>query len=101
MVLVCLRGDLTKEVTYYLCKAHCSPLRPLCRDLALATENIFSDLKTQITNPPLRERVRQAWIYDETWVAMDARETVHWEGPQRTVRKLRRWISAGLSVSKI
>ena len=90
MVLVCLRGDLTKEVTYYLCKAHCSPLRPLCRDLALATENIFSELKTQITNPPLCERVRQAWIYDETWEVMDAMLTACREGYHRNIQKLSR-----------
>ena len=38
--------------------------------------------------PPMREIVRQDWIYDETWAAMEARVTARQEGAQRTIRQL-------------
>ena len=59
MVLVCLRGASTKDLTGYLCKARCFPLLPLRRDLASNPDKLFSDLKTQIPTPPLSERVRR------------------------------------------
>ena len=72
MVLGCLWGEAVKELTDYLSKAHRSPLRIIRHDLPCASENIFSDLRTHIHKPPLCERVRRAWIYDETWAAMDS-----------------------------
>ena len=88
MVLGCLRGDPAKELTGYLRKVPCSPLSPLSRNLVLATEKLFSEIKTYITKPPLRDRVIQAWISDKTWSSIDARVTVRQEGAKQTVRKL-------------
>ena len=97
MFLGCLRWDPEKELIGCLRKACRFPLRPLCRDLAATSDKIFSDLNTQIPNPPLHERVRRAWISDKTWAAIDARVTARREGVQRNVRKLIRRIHAGLS----
>ena len=72
MVLGCLWGEAVKELTEYLSKAHRFPLRIIPHKLPCSSEKIFSDLKTRIPKPPLRERVRWAWIYDKTWAAMDA-----------------------------
>ena len=71
MVLGCLRRDPENELTDYLRKARRFPLRYLRRYLASASDNLFSKLKTQIPNPPLRERVRWAWVSDETRAAID------------------------------
>ena len=98
MVLGCLRGDPAKELTDYLSKARRFPLRPIHRDLASTSENLFSELNNQTPQAPLREQVRQDWIYDETWSAMDARVTALREGAQRTVRQLSQRICAGLSM---
>ena len=92
MVLSCLRADPAKELTVYLCKARRFPLRPLYSDLASDPDEIFSEIKTQIPKPHLRERVRQDWISDDTWESIDARVTARREGYQRTVRKLSRHI---------
>ena len=96
MVLGFLRGEPAKEHTDYLRKARHSPLRPIHRDLASTSDKLFSDLNNQISKTPLCEWVRRDWIYDETWVAMDARVTDTREGAQRTARKLSRRICAGL-----
>ena len=88
MILGCMRGDPEKELTDYPHKAIRSPLRPIHHYLASTPDKLFSDLKTQIPKPPLREIVRQDWIYDETWAAMEARVTARQEGAQRTIRKL-------------
>ena len=64
------------------------------------SDNIFSDLKTQIYKPPLLDCVRRTWIYDETWVAMYNRVNARREGAQRTIRKLIRRIRAGLSTDR-
>ena len=48
-------GELTKEITVYLPKAHRLTLRPLHCDLASDTYKIFSELNTQIPKPPMRE----------------------------------------------
>ena len=86
-----------KELTGYLRKGRRFPLRPLCCDLASTPDNIFPDIKTQIPNLPLRERVRGDWISDETWSAIDARVTALQEGAQKTFRKLVRRIRTVLS----
>ena len=52
MVLGCLGGEPAKELTDYLCKTRRSPLRPLCRDLAFASDKLFSEINSQIPNPP-------------------------------------------------
>ena len=62
MVLRCLRGEPVKYLTGYLRQVCLSPLHPLCCVLALAPDNIFSDLKLQILKPPLHERARRTWI---------------------------------------
>ena len=72
----------------YLRKAHHPPLGPIHRYLASASDKLFLELKTHTPKPPLRERVRRDWIYDETWASMDTRVTARQEGDQRTVRKL-------------
>ena len=64
MALGCLRGDQVKELTGYLCKACRFPPCLIRSDLVLAPDNIFSDLKTHIPNPPLSDQVRRAWISD-------------------------------------
>ena len=97
MVKSCLRGELEKDLTGYLCKSRRFPLWSLCRDLVSTPDKLFSEIKTQIPNPPMRERVRRAWIYDNTWSAIDARLTARREGSQRSVRQLSRYICAGLS----
>ena len=56
MFLGCLRGEPAKELTGYLHKARSFPLRPLCRNLALAPDKLFSELKTQIPKPPCMSR---------------------------------------------
>ena len=89
-----------KELTDYLRKAHRSPLRIIRHDLPCASEKILSDLKTHIPNPPLRERVRRAWIYDETWAAMDAGVTARQEGAHRTIQKIGRCICVVLSMDR-
>ena len=88
MVMGCMRGDPVKELTDYLRKSHRFPLWTIRNDLPSASENIFLYLKTHIPKPPLRERVRRVWIYDETWAAMDAGFTACREGSQRTIRKI-------------
>ena len=88
MVLGYLRGESAKDLTGYLRKACRFPLRPLRREILLAPDKLFSDLKNHILKPPMRERVRRAWIYDETWAAIDARVTACQEGDQRTVWQL-------------
>ena len=100
MVLGCLRGEPVKELTGYLCKARRSPLQPLRRKLVSAPEKLFSELKTHIPKPLLRERARRAWIYDKTWAAIDARVTARQEGAHRTVWKLSRKIHAGLKTDR-
>ena len=100
MVLSCLRGEPVKELTGYIRKAHRSPLRPLRCDLTLALDKLFSEIKIQIPNPPLRERVRQDWISDKTWEAIDTRVTAHQEGAQKNIRRLRRQIRAGLRTDR-
>ena len=99
MVLGCLRGDWTKDLTDYLCKARRFPLRPLRRKLTSASNNLFSELNTQILKPPLRERVRRACIYGETCSTINARVTARQEGSQRTVRKLGQRIRVGISTN--
>ena len=88
MVLGCLMGEPAKDLTEYLRKARRLPLRPIRRDLASASEKLFSDLNNNIPNNTLLERVRRAWISDETWADMDARVTSHREGDHRTIRKI-------------
>ena len=100
MVLGCLRGDPAKEITGYLRKARRFSLHPLCRDLVLTPDNLFSEFNTQIPKIPLCERLRRACISDKTWAAIDARLTVRREGPQRTVRKLIQSIHAGLRTDR-
>ena len=51
-------GDPKKELMEYLRKARPFLLRPLRRNLALMSDKLFLDIKTQISKPPLRERVR-------------------------------------------
>ena len=92
----CLMREPAKDLTVYLRKPRRFPLLPLRRDLAMAPENIFSELKTQIPKPPLNEWVRRAWIYDKNWPAIYARVTARREEDQRTVRQLSRQIRAGL-----
>ena len=82
----------------YLHKVCRSPLRPIHCDLESASDKLFSEIKTQIPNPPLHDRARQDWISNETWLAMDARVIVLWEGAHRTVQKLIRRILAGLGM---
>ena len=96
MVLDYLKEEPAKDLTGYLRKARRLTLRTLRCDLLLAPDKLFSDINTQIPNPPLSERLRQAWISDETWAAIDTRVTAHQEGSQRTVRKLIRRIRACL-----
>ena len=48
MVLGCLRGGPTKDLTGCLQKACRFPLRPLRHNLVLAPDKLFSELKTQI-----------------------------------------------------
>ena len=88
MVLECLRGGAVKDLTGYLCKALCFPLRSLHCDSASDQDNFFSELKTQIHNPSLHERVRRDWISDDIWVSIDARVTACREGAQQTARQL-------------
>ena len=88
MVLGCLRREPTKELTEYLRQACRPPLWHIRRYLGYTSDKIFSDLRTQIPKPPLHDQVRQDWIYDETWAAMDARVTACWEGAHRTIQKL-------------
>ena len=88
MVLGCLMGEPAKDLTEYLRKARRLPLRPIRRDLASASEKLFSDLNNNIPNNTLLERVRRAWISDETWADMDARVTSHREGDHWTIRKI-------------
>ena len=91
MVLCYMRGELTKELTDYLRKAHRLPFRPIRCDLTSVSDKIFSDLKTQIPKPPpLRERSRQDWMSDGTWETMDTRVTARREGDHITVWKLSR-----------
>ena len=71
-----MRGEPRKELTDYLRKARRFPLWPTHGNVVSSSDKIFSELKTQIFKRPLRERVGRAWIFDETWVAMDARVTV-------------------------
>ena len=71
-----------KDLTGYLQKSGRFPLRPLRRDLALAPDKLFSEMKTHITNPPLSEQVRRAWISYETWSVIDAMVTVRRERAQ-------------------
>ena len=97
MVLGCLRGDLEKELTYYLRKVCRFSLRKIRCRLASASDKLFSYLNTQIPKPPLHERVRRDWISDDMWAAMYARVTTLQEGGQWTVRQLSRRIRAGLS----
>ena len=52
MVLGCMSGDLEKELMDYLRKVRRFLLRPIRRDLASASEKIFSELKNQTPNPP-------------------------------------------------
>ena len=89
-----------KELTDYLHKAHRSPLWTLRRNLVLSADKIFSELKKQIPNPPLHERVRRYWIYDETWASIDARVTALREGAQKTVWQLIQHIYAWLSMDR-
>ena len=98
VVLECLRREPAKELMVYLCKSRLFPLQPLRHYLVLAPDKLFSELKTQIPNPPLCDQVRQACIYDETWVSIDARVTARREGGQKTVWRLSRRISTGLSM---
>ena len=72
IVLGCMTGEPVKELTDYFRKARRFPLWPICCDLASASDKLFLYIKTQIPNPSLRERVRRAWISDETWATMDA-----------------------------
>ena len=71
-----------KDLTGYLRKSGRFPLRPLRRDLALAPDKLFSEMKTHIINPPLSEQVRRAWISYETWSVIDAMVTVRRERAQ-------------------
>ena len=89
-----------KDLTDYLHKARRSLFQPLCCDLVSSPDKIFKELKTQTSKTPLHDQVRQAWIPDETWAAMDARVTESWEGSQRTLWKLSRQIYAGLSMDR-
>ena len=100
MVLVYMRGYPTKAHTDYLQKARHFPFWTIRRKLASASDKLFPDLKNQILKPSPSERVRQAWISDKTWAAMDARVTARQEGDQRTVRKLSRRIRAGIITDK-
>ena len=59
-------------------------------------DKLFSYLKTHITNPPLSERVRWAWISDETRASIDARVTVRREEAQCTVWKISQRIRTGI-----
>ena len=88
MVMDCLRGELSKELTGYLRKVRRFPLWPLRHELVLVPENLFSELKTKILKPYLRERVRQACISDNTRASIDSRLSALQEGAQRTVRRL-------------
>ena len=97
MVLGCLRGDPEKELTYYLRKALRLTLWTICCYLSSASDKIFSELKNKTLKPPLREWVRQAWIYDDTWEVMDAMLTACREGSHRNIQKLIRQIRVGLS----
>ena len=51
-VLVCLRGESTKELTGYLRKLRRFPFRSLRCNLASIPDKLFSELKTQIPKPP-------------------------------------------------
>ena len=82
-------------------KVHRSLLWNLRRDLGSAPEKLFSELKTQITNPPLRYRVRWDWISDKTWATIEARVTAHRKGGQRTVPQISQCIRAGLSTDQL
>ena len=100
MVLGYMRGEPTKDLTIYLHKAHRFLLRPLCRYLASAPDKLFSALKIQIPNPPLGEQVKWDWISDKTWVAIEARVTVCWEGGHQTVIQISQHIRTGLSTDQ-
>ena len=101
MVLGCMRGEPEKELMDYIRKSRRFPLCPIHCDLASTSENIFSDLKNKTPKPPLREQVRRDWISDKTWEDMDARVTALWEGDQRTVWQLSRWICTGLRTDRM
>ena len=88
MVLGCLRGEPAREITGYLRKSRRFSLQPLRCGLVLMLDKLFSEIKTHTPQPPLRERVGRACIYDKTWSAIDARVTACREGDQRTVRQL-------------
>ena len=88
MVMSCLRGEPEKELAVYPRKARRFPILPLRHKLVLVQYKLFSDLKTHIPKPPLRERVKQDWISDKTWAPINARVTENWEGGQWNVRKL-------------
>ena len=45
----------------------------------------------------MHERLRQYWISDKNWAAIDTRVTVSQEGDQQTVRELIQQIHEGLS----
>ena len=96
MILGYLRGETAKDLTGYLRKALRPPLRPLYRNFVLTPDKLFSYIKTQIPNLPLRERVRRDWIYDKTWEAIDARVTARQEGDHRKIQKLIRRICTSL-----
>ena len=75
MVLGCLRVDPAKEITGYLRKVCRFTLQTLPRNFLLVPDKLFLYLKTQISDPPLRERVRRTWISDKTWASIDDRVT--------------------------
>ena len=60
MVLGCLGEGVEKDLTYYLRKSHRFPLRSIYRNLEYTSDQLFSELKTQIPNPPLHYQVRRA-----------------------------------------
>ena len=98
MVLGCLRVDPAKEITGYLRKVCRFTLQTLPRNFLLVPDKLFLYLKTQISDPPLRERVRRTWISDKTWASIDDRVTAHQEGDHQTARKLSQRIRTGLQM---
>ena len=91
---------MAKDLTDHLLKARCFPLRTTHCNLESTSDKIFSEIKTQIPKPPLRERVMRAWVSGETWAAMDARVTARQEGAQKIVRHISQRTPAGLSTDQ-
>ena len=100
MVLGCLRGEPAENLTDYLCKVLRSPLRHIRHAHVSVSNKILTEPQTQISNPPLCERVRRDCISDEMCAAMDARVNALREAAQRNVRQSSQKICMGLSIDR-